>query len=180
MGNIKVWKKVIVIVFLTLVILIAWLWQFNGLKEFTILVTDAYKLQNEQKVNADTIFLKHDDEFSYNGVLAGINTKFIPGIFVWGNKGLKFFRTDEFTVYSDYKMCTDKNIESFSKNVKFAVDRTIFTDVAMWHQNVNNGTYVAVTLAKVNHGGNLGYLREIASNDWVPFIPVDIKKLCEK
>ncbi len=156
------------------------IWNRHGLKEFAHIVTAINNLPQEQQVSSKSIFWKNSDPYLYSGILAGINTNLIPGIWVWGSKGLKYFHTDNYSVYSYFKICNDKSIQAFEKKEKFEVNREIDTDLKDWKNKVKNGQYVYVTIAKPENGGILGNLREIRAHDWMAFMPIDIKKQCGK
>jgi len=174
------WKFYTLVVTSFVILVVFWIWKYHGFSDYINILVSINKLPSVQQQKVKDSFLANNDSYLYNGVLVGVNTNFIPGVFVLGSKGLKYFKIDNHSVYSYFSVCNEVSINSLIKNEKFAVGRTIDLDIKVWKKRVKNGQYVFVMITRPENGGVLGNLREIRAHDWLAFMPSDIKKQCEK
>ena len=133
------------------------------------------RLPLDQKAVAENIFNSKGD-YVYSGTYMGVFDVYPKGVWVWGQKGFRFFHSDEFTVYSYFQICTPENLESLNKGRAIIPIRDVDTDIKVWENKVKVGDFIAIQLATPEHGGNLGNLREALANDWWIFnsaIPID-------
>lgn len=133
------------------------------------------RLPLDQKAVAENIFNSKGD-YVYSGIYMGVFDVYPKGVWVWGQKGFRFFRSDEFTVYSYFQICTPENLENLNKDESIIPRRDVDSEITVWADKVKIGDFVAIQLATPEHGGNLGKLREALANDWWIFnsaIPID-------
>ena len=129
----------------------------------------------DQKAVAENIF-DSKGNYMYSGIYMGVFDDWLKGVWIWGQKGPRFFRSDEFTAYSYFQICTPENLENLNKSGAITPRRDVDSEIRVWADKVKVGDFVAIQLATPEHGGNLGGLREALANDWWVFnsaIPID-------
>lgn len=155
-------------------------YQFGGLHNYIQAVRAINKLVGNQKDTSALIFYGSGGENEYRGILGYINSGNFGGIWVWGKNGPKYFRGDEYTVYSFFNGCSDEILNAKPDDGSIEVNREIYTDVKEWKKRVSNGNFVSILLAGEENGGILDNLREVWAYDWWYFLPNDIKELCAR
>ncbi len=157
------------------------LYQYGGLKSFLQAVVAIEQLPVESRQQSRDNFYSGEQKNIYSGTLAGVTKIGTPRIWVWGDRGLKAFKTDQYTVYSFFSVCNQKYLQILAQvGIHFGVNQTIVTDLDLWTQKAKQGDFVIVMIAGSENGGDLGYAREVKANDWWAFMPTDIKKQCGK
>lgn len=156
-------------------------YQYGGLKYYLKAVKAINQLEGDEKERARKLFNGSPNESFevYGGILIGLNQKDNGGVWVWGSKGPKYFRSDEFSVYSFYKICKSAIIEKYKRGEEVNVGRSIDTDIKTWADKVSQGDYVAIIVTSKGHEGALGNLREALAHDWWAFSNVDVEEQCE-
>jgi len=177
----KKWGIFFVLIVLIILSLTLWTWMRLGLREYVgaILAIRALPAEQQAKIY-ENFWGTIEKPYVYGGILAGVNTKIIPSVWVWGRRGLQFFRTDEYSVYSYFSMCNEKNLQALTQNGTVSVDRSIETDLSLWKEEAKLGQFVTIMIASPENGGMVGNLREAKGHDWWGFIPGDIRKQCGK
>lgn len=160
------------------------LYQFGGLKYYLQASLAITKLSGEAKNHAiDNFYWAGHSSFDYSGTLATINKKGYGGVWVWGTGGPKYFKADQYTVYSFYDPCDDSLMETLGgegDSKKVRIGRTIDTDIKVWAQKAKPGDYVTIRIACNGCGGTPGNLREVATYGWWIFLPTNIRDTCAK
>lgn len=172
--------KIALLVLLPLFIFSLFLYFSWGGKYYREAKRSITNLPEEQRIKSKLIFELRGN-YLYSGILMGVSKTWYQGVWVWGAKGPRFFRSDEYTVYSYFQMCTPEILESFSTGEAINPDRTINTDIKKWAGKAKAGDFITIKVAEPANGGNLGRLREAIAHDWWVFnsaIPID--KQCEK
>ena len=100
-------------------------------------------------------------DHTYSGILANTNTdeEKIKSIWIWGLKGLKYFKIDDNTIFSNYSICSDRKWELSNAEV----NKNYNVGNSGWTKGVKLGDYVGVYLLS-------GNTAEIYSYDWWVFI----------
>lgn len=156
-------------------------YQYFGLKEF---ITAARKLEtvSEQYRQASKDnFYTIDTTNQYSGILGGKFEWPVESILIWGKHGPKILKTDEFTVYSHFMFCDSEYLASLSsagENVKVKFPRTVSRSFSNWNSLSKVGDYVAIQMTTSEMGGNVGYVREVKTNDIWTFMPINIIETC--
>lgn len=156
-----------------------WVWMYGGLKDFLRAKEAIRALPLEQQSVAENDFIGAKDPYLYGGILAGVSTSIFPSVWVWGKDGLRYFRIDEYSVYSYFSVCNEEVLNSFDKNEMLTIDRSIDTDLSVWRKKVRVGQFITIMIARSENGGTLGNLREAKAHDWWVFLPTNIRKQCE-
>ena len=175
----KIWVYSLLFAVITTAIFL-FLWFFTGLDSFVKVKIEIEKLPQSKQEAIYKHFLNKNIPNVDSGVLAWINSSSKPGVWIWGSKGLRYLKVDQYSVYSYFSVCSPDTIEAFKNKETFEVSRNIYTDIKNWKEKAKIGQYLLVTIADENSGGNLGYMREAKAHDWFPFMPTDILKQCEK
>lgn len=153
---------------------------FAGLKDYLRAQTyvNAYNGPGKDQMVRD---FYGDGRRFYNGILATVWTRGTPGIWVWTNNKLKFFVTDQYSVYSFYDGCTKKsgrfNPDSFGKIV---INREISTRLDDVKKIGVSGDFISVMVTEEQNGGKIGNLRELWLNNWWAFLGGDLNVGCKK
>lgn len=137
-------------------------------------------LPKERQDEAELAFnLK--EKYSHSGILMGVFKNVLPGVWIWESKGPRFFRTDEFSVFSYFRMCTPENLEGVSTNGSIKPMRSVIGDIKIWANEVKSGDFVTIRVTGPDNGGNLGRLREALAYDWWVFNPaIPINTQCDR
>lgn len=153
---------------------------FTKLGDFVSVMIRIGQLPSEQRAKAEQMFYAGGGADGYSGILAYVNRRGHGGVWIWGQAGLRYFASDEFSVYSHYSACNDDVISLIERGEPFSVERMVTAAIDEWGQRAKPGDYIELSIATAAHGGNLGKAREIKGWDWWVFMPVDIKELCAK
>lgn len=154
-----------------------WVWRYTGLNKYVDAMQAINALPLEQQGKAKGDFVGSEDSYLYGGILAGVTG---DNVWIWGRRGLHYFKTDEYSVYSYFSMCNDEILRAFANNEKVVIDRSVDTDLTSWRQKAKTGQFVVIMITNPENGGTLGNLREMKAHDWWAFLPTNIGKLCEK
>jgi hypothetical protein len=172
--------KIVLIVLLPLSIFTSLLYFSWGGKYYLEAKKSIARLSDEQKSYSKALFENYN-EYLYSGILMGTVKIWNQGVWVWGAKGPRFFRSDEHTVYSYFQVCTPEILQDLKNGNSIKPIRNIYTDIAKWSNKVKVGEYITVTTASSISGGNLGRLREALVHDWWIFDPnKEILSQCKK
>lgn len=128
------------------------------------------KLPEEQKAKSKLLF-ETKVKSLYSGILMGVSKTWYQGVWVWGVKGPRFFRSDEHTVYSYFQMCTPEILQNLGNGEAINPGRSIDTNIKNWGDMVKTGDFITVKTAELENEGNVGRLREALAHDWWPFDP---------
>lgn len=150
-------------------------YQFGGWKYYLKAVRQINKLEGEEKALAEKYFYSQpepdDKTITYGGVLVRVNTKDNGGVWVWGKKGPRYFKADEFSVYSFFEICKPVILEKYKNGEEVKIGQEVFTDIKEWGRRVRQGDYAAIIITDNGYGGTPGNLREAKVNDWWAFLP---------
>ena len=153
----KIWLYTIILAVISVATLL-FLWFFTGLNSFAKIKREIGKLPQSKQKLIHKDFLNKNIPNVDSGVLAWINSSSNPGIWIWGSRGLRYLKADQYSVYSYFSVCNPETIEAFKNKETFEVSRNIYTDINNWKEKAKIGQYLFVTIADENSGGNLGYI----------------------
>ena len=169
------WFLVVLLFIVTLL-----LWLMFGLSEYARAVWAIHALEGTTRDKAKQDFWGPDDNFIYSGILAHVPSREDGLVWVWGKRGLKYFREDEYSVYSFFSACNPEKQATLRANGKVQIWREIDTSVVQWGKKAQVGNFVVITVAGEQNGGNLGRLREARAYDWWVFMPSKMGEQCGK
>lgn len=137
-------------------------------------------LRGEAKQNAASEFYaegKSDNVFA--GTIAKVSRKDGGGVWVWSNRGLKYFQADEHTVYSYYDICAAITSSQEEVEMKIGDDnREVSTNIGRWEEQARQGDFVQIIVATPEHGGQIDNLREARVYSLPIFLELNIELLC--
>lgn len=176
---------VLLVIFLVVVCVgvLLFLYFFWGLREYMSARTALYALSTDQRMAAVQTFTGSDTPgVWYLGTYAGFtNFGGSAKIWMWSNKGLRSFDTDQYSVYSFFNACLPNILQQMGKTGDtVTVDRSITTNVGEWTNELRRGDYMGVKLTAQDAGGTVGVLREAFAESWWAFMPVDIRSQCAR
>lgn len=155
----KKWIIIFVICELILIGVVV-LYQYAGLKYYVKAVNFIHRLNGAEKNQVS-------EEFSgiskglYSGILAGVWKGKLTGIWIWSRYGLRFFRTDQYSIYSFYDGCIAPIIDK-------KIPRLISFNIEEWASLVKVGDFIEIMVANKENGGTIGNLREVwGYNFWI-------------
>lgn len=159
-----------------------WVYWWGGLKYYIEAAISVNKLTGSEKGKALADFYGTGDPGKYGGILGYINKNGYGGVWVWGNRGPRYFRADQYSVFSSFDICKDQILAAIAKGEgkSVSIDRSIDTDIKIWAKKAKTGDFAVVLITPQGQAGTPGNLREIKSQNWWAFMPVDIKKQCGK
>ena len=160
-----------------------YVYRFAGLKEYLNINNQISQLDEESKIGAISEFHAGGKRPNVHaGVVAKINKIGQGGLWIWRDKGLKYFGADEYSVYSYYDIC-GLYIANNGESTNITVDnggRSVDTELDVWGEKVKTGNFIQVILATSEMGGNQGKLREVMAYDVPLFLELDMEKLCAR
>jgi hypothetical protein len=134
----------------------------------------------ELKQKSEQIF-NSESRYYYSGILMAVNKRFYPGVWVWGDKGPRYFGSDQYSVFIHSSMCSDEALGGIKAGEIINPERTVFSDISEWYAKVEVGDFIVVQTAGPSNGGNIGRLREAIDYDWWVFDSVtQLEKQCER
>ncbi len=160
-------------------LLLYWVYEHGGLKHYLSAVDSINSLPVSEQVSAREQFYGNGEANLnlYGGVLMGVNTKGYGGIWVWGRKGPKYFKADEYSVFTHYQVCVPKTNEGYIVET-FEFPKTVDVNITDWQARVQAGYWTTIEITGEGQGGQLGNLRQAISYDKWLFIPGTISNLC--
>ncbi|MDP1713248.1 MAG: hypothetical protein Q8L41_00760 [Anaerolineales bacterium] len=167
-------------VFILVTIGLGLTYQFGGLGNYIQATRAISKLEGDERTKAEQFFYSSGGEDEYRGMLGYVNTGGYGNVLAWGENGPKYFRGDEYTVYSFFNGCSEEILNAKPEDGPKEVKREIYTDVKEWKKRVKNGSFVTIILTNEENGGTVGNLREIWAFDWWYFMPGTMEVQCEK
>ncbi len=168
---------IVAIFFVFVLTLFFVLYQFAGLKEYLQAVSLIRSLPAEQREKAELKFYDGGGTYGYTGMLAYVGNN---GLWVWGAKGPKYFRTDEDTVYVLWSVCNEDTLAKIEAQQPFAPAQNATRDINAWTPRERIGQFVDIKLATKLNGGIEGNVREARAYDWWVFTTVDMRARCTK
>ncbi len=160
-----------------LVVCLGGLTIFTGLGYFGQALWMTYNLGQQDRELAKLRLYEAGGPGGYSGILAGTSPN--GEVWVWGKAGLKRQSVDEFSVYTNFVMCSAENVELLGKDGRIETTSFVTTDVDKWRERARVGDYVSIEVTREGMGGTIGVAREIKSHDWWAFVPnLDIKEVC--
>jgi hypothetical protein len=155
------------------------LWKYAGFGSYIRALQSIKALPQELQTEATKNFINSGEQYLYGGILAGTTKHILPGVWVWGRKGLRYFRTDNYSVYSFFRVCAKSGLNS-QKDTSIQIGRSIDTNLTEWSKKTSPGQFVVIMITSPENGGTLGNLREAKAHDWWAFLPANVPILCEK
>ena len=157
-------------------------YEYTGLKYYLKANREINKLEGREKEEALDVFMGGQDSGLdvYGGILMGVNTKDHGGVWVWGRHGLRYFRSDQYSVFSFFSICKPVILEKYKNGEEVKIGQDIYTDIVEWKKLIKQGDYVSLIITNKDQGGTVGNLREAKVNDWWPFVSVDVEGQCEQ
>ena len=156
-----------------------WVFISIGLIHYLLIKRQITKLNSTEWLTAEREFLALGKrEYMFAGTLAKINHHGQGGVWVWTDQGLKYFRADQYTLYSYYDICAARNNRTGSG---FKVDyssREITADLDQWADLVRTGDFVQLSLATLKNGRKEGNLREIYAYSQPLFLSLNLELVC--
>jgi hypothetical protein len=154
-----------------------WVYQYWGGK-YIIRVNRQISVLDEQgKSNARTKLYGEPQENQYSGILMKIVKGKYVGVWVWGGKGPRYFRGDEFGVYTFFDGCTQEILHPEFTGQPVSVGHNV-TDGVLWSESARVGDFVKILITEEGKGGTVGNLREIYTYNWWSFLPGSMEQLC--
>ena len=158
-----------------------WLSFFYGLTQHWLIKSQISQLSGPERETAESEFYSRGkSEYLLAGTLAKINTHGEGGVWVWTNKGLKYFPADENTFYSYYDICQERRKTDQSE---FSVDdssRKITSIIKEWVELANVGDFVQLILSKSDTKGGVRKLQKIYAYSQPLFLPLNLEVICQK
>jgi hypothetical protein len=177
----KVYLDNVIIVLLVVILIIIgtafYLFQFGGLRQYLRAESVINNSQTVEIINQAREIFDTQQGGPYSGIFGGIIQN---KIWVWGSFGLKFFTTDNFSVYFTNDGCNNEAKTLREKDPSKQTVENIYYDMKSWEKNTNVGDFVVIRTSKAGMGGTLNNLREIHSYNYWPFILNDISIACSK
>lgn len=115
----------------------------------------------------------------FGGLVARVWTRPLSGVWIWGRKGLMFFRTDSGTVFSVFSGCNFDVLNPNSEKT-FSIDRTFYKTLQSFESSVSIGDYVNVITLETGNVGSNSLASEVVVSDWWSFIMGDMSIQCAK
>lgn len=168
---------IVAIFFVFVLTLFFALYQFAGLKEYLQAVSLIRSLPAEQRAKAELKFYDGGGTYGYTGMLAYVGKH---GLWVWGAKGPKYFRTDRDTAYIKWSVCSEEILAKIEAQQPFAPVQSVTGEVNEWVESVQVGGFIDIKLATKLNGGTEGNAREARAYDWWVFTAVDMRAQCKK
>lgn len=166
----------IVCIFIILVFAFGMLYQFGGLRYYIRAVRYVKSLPISMQPAVINEFYGIEQN-TYMGILAGV---WREKVWVWGKNGLRYFNTDENSVYSLLDSCNQSAINAMEEGKTIEVIPKHIFSLPLWEKRVHTGDYVEVRITSVENGGVLGNLREVYAYTWWPFVVDDGIMQCGK
>lgn len=161
------------------------IYQYTGLKHYLSAVKEINRLDGKERDQAFEDFQGGASEELeiYGGILMGVNSRGKSGVWVWGKNGPKYYKGDEYSVYSFFSICKPVILDKLKagEGEQLTIGQDIETDIKAWAKKVKQGDYVILIITNSQkQGGTIGNLREAKAYDWRPFAPTDIGEQCRK
>src|SRR3990172_5642386 len=115
----------------------------SGLKYYIQALDVVNSLEENNKVLARGYF-SVADKTVYRGTLAFIDKQKEGNVWIWGKRGLKRFKIDQYTVFSLYETCSEKMLNGFRGQGVTLDDRDIYTDINQWSTKLQQGNFIEV------------------------------------
>lgn len=160
---------------LAAVLAFAFLYLAGGLRQYWRAVFLINELPPENKAQARRLLYGNTSGNEYGGIYAGVTKVVKPMVWVWGERGLKPFVTDEFSVFWRFDGCS-KPLDPSDPRIPRKNDRTIDD----WRGKMKAGDYVMVVVTAEKMGGTKGNLREAAGMNWWGFLQKGLEAECQK
>jgi len=157
--------------------IIAWAYFRSGIREYLGARAAIQRLSIEKQAMAESDFFAEGDEDKYGGILAGT---FADRVWIWGKRGLRGFKIDQYSVYSFFSLCRPGLIQKIQEGGGMTVDREVYPTATEWRAHVKVGDFVTAMITKEDMGGEIGNMREIYGYDWWVFLPGVSTSQCEK
>lgn len=156
-----------------------WIYQYGGGKYLIRVNEEIRKLEEQERTNARTkLYGLHQDN-QYSGILMKIVKGEYVGVWVWGGLGLRYFRGDEFSVYTFFNGCKEEILRPKEVGKPVPVGYVV-SGGEEWGKSAQVGDFVKILITEEGRGGTVGNLREIYTYDWWLFLPGSMEKLCVK
>lgn len=152
----------IMVVVLLLGIELGWILIYKnaGVEQYVTSMKEFEKYPDQWQAREDSGLY----EEKYSGTVMKVGVGGYGGVWVWGAKGPKYFKADEYSVFS------------YIGNINGEVEQTVYTDIKIWRDLVKASDHVIVMKANEEHGGNLGRLREVWVYDFWPYLPSGVEE----
>lgn len=158
-----------------------WVYEHAGLKYYLKAISAINKLPAIEKADVkESFFGTAQPENTYNGVLISVDRNGYGGVWVWGRKGPKYFKADEYAAFSVYDACNEQILNALQTNNEVIIGRTVDFDIKIWAEKVKQGDFMTVTITSKEQGGTPGNLREAKAHGWWAFMPINITEQCVK
>ena len=159
---------------------IGWGFLVVGGGSYKLIENKIEKFDDKVKETAEQEFyVRGKDNNTYAGTVANINKQGAGGVLIWSNKGLRYFQSDEHTVYSYYDVCQAYRNNPQQMRVDDGV-RTVTADIESWAELVKAGDFIQITVATPAHGGTVGNLREAIVYSQPLFLSMQLGSVCAK
>lgn len=107
---------------------------------------------NKDRVAYENVLKKEIFGDYYSGSYGGIMIKAVNnGVFVFGDRGLKFFKNNKGTVRHFYNACTQENIEKSKYSMDVLLNDDVSLSVDEWGKKMRQGHYVFMKYIKGSH-----------------------------
>lgn len=169
-------KKISAIVLVLIVICLFffyWLGGFSYIRALTLVYRNPLNIRQDIK----TALFASDNDNTYGGIFASVLGN---RVWIWGQGGIRSFKTDENSVYVYNDACGGEIRKKILERQRtLPIDRA-YQSIDDWNAYMKSGDYVVVQISIKEQGGEVGNLREAHAYNYWPFLRGDINTLCAK
>lgn len=142
---------VTIITVVVLLLLVSFgLYQYGGGRYYLEMADLVNRKTGEEKTKLKKEVFGDSVENRYGGVFVGVVGK---GFWVWGNKGLKYFRRqDSKTVFYFYDDCSEENLRRSEQYKNVSTARDVYFSMSVWQQKLKQGDHVLVKYYEEDKG----------------------------
>jgi len=174
------WWIILIFTFLFIFGFIKWGLVLVGGGSYKLMESKISQLDSKNIKTADEEFYgQGKDSNIYTGTVAKINKQGSGSVWMWSNDGLKYFQSDNYTIYSYYDVCQAYRNNPQQMKVNDEV-RTVTNDVSVWSKLVKAGDFIQIEVATPAHGGTVGNLREALVYSQPLFLSIQYEVVCAK
>ena len=106
-------------------------YEYGALKYYFKAMRGINQLNDQEKSRVLEEYIDSSDSQLdlYKGILMKVSLKKKGGIWVWGQKGPRYFKSDEHSVYSYFSICKPVILEKFKKGEEVMIGKTLLQNI---------------------------------------------------
>ena len=175
---IKFMSRLVVAVFLVVFIFFYYLYNFWGLDCYLRARKVMSQLSQDKVSDANNEFYGDPSVGLYSGTLAKVNYNWLPGIWIWTNGYLRYFKVTDKTVYTTFDACIDGDLSyNLSRPGEFQILPSRTFDLTNYGSGADKCDFLKL---RVYGDGLFPKIAELWSHDWWPFMKSDMSRQCKK